>query len=90
MLCEMAKIAGIESTANTKSVNSIIINAKNKGVATLFQFSIVKNLSVFVSFDTGIIFLTVLTINFFSKSTVSSLSSKSIFTAVNNKNTQKT
>ena len=42
----IAKIAGIESTANNKSVNSITPTTTNKGVATLTPFSTVKNLSL--------------------------------------------
>ena len=42
---EIAKIAGIESTANNKSVNSITATTTNKGVASLIPFCTVKNLS---------------------------------------------
>ena len=42
---DMAKIAGIESTAKSKSVNSITATTTNNGVATFLPFSIVKNLS---------------------------------------------
>ena len=41
----IAKMAGILSIANNKSVNSTIATTTNKGVATLSPFSIVKNLS---------------------------------------------
>ena len=39
------KIAGIESTAKSKSVNSITATTTNNGVANFIPFSIVKNLS---------------------------------------------
>ena len=39
----MAKMSGIESTAKIKSVNSITINAINKGVATNKCFFLIKN-----------------------------------------------
>jgi len=42
----IAKIAGIESTANSKSVNSITPTTTKRGVATLIPFSMVKNLSL--------------------------------------------
>ncbi|MNY35923.1 hypothetical protein D3C86_1703650 [compost metagenome] len=41
----IAKMAGIESTANNKSVNSITATTTNKGVAILTPFSTVKNFS---------------------------------------------
>ena len=42
----IAKIAGIESTANNKSVNSITPTTTSNGVANFTPFSIVKNLSL--------------------------------------------
>ena len=41
----IAKIAGIESTANNRSVNSITATTTNKGVAILTPFWTVKNLA---------------------------------------------
>ena len=35
---EMAKIAGIESTANSKSVNSMTATTTKRGVASFFPF----------------------------------------------------
>ena len=40
-----AKTAGMLSTANITSLNSIMIKTKNSGVAIFLPFSMVKNLS---------------------------------------------
>ncbi|MNQ97484.1 hypothetical protein D3C85_1131380 [compost metagenome] len=41
----IAKIAGMESTAKIKSVNSITATTTNNGVASFIPFSTVKNLA---------------------------------------------
>lgn len=66
----IAKMAGMESNANTRSVISTITRATSIGEAKSTPFLCNKNLLPFTSKETGINFLSILTAIFFSISFV--------------------
>ncbi len=70
---EIASIAGIESTAKIKSVNSITNNTIKRGVATVRAFIFTKNLLPCISSVTGKNFLNMMTNGFLFGLSFSSL-----------------
>ncbi len=81
----MAKMAGIESTAKTRSVNSMTTSTSSRGVAMRTPFLTVKNFWPSYSLDTGIRRRTSRRPGFFSRSVSSSSFENSIRRPVNSR-----